>query len=146
VTVCASGIFCIENTDSLENVPYKTSTNIGLQNSIELSSFKKTDTYSTISMVDSTGNAPNNTSTQPVCYIFADDVYTNLEQITAKEARDINMNTLTQLSPVTIMVVDTISSVKSRILLKMLLDSDSITTMIIRKCLPRNLQNRQNFQ
>ncbi len=26
-------------------------------------------------MLDSTGNAPNNTSTQPVHYIFADDVY-----------------------------------------------------------------------
>ncbi len=58
--------FSIENTNSLENVLYETSTDIGSQNSKELSSLKKTDTYSTISMVDSTGNAPNNTSTQPV--------------------------------------------------------------------------------
>jgi len=93
-------------------------------------------------MVDSTGNAPNNTSTQPVHYIFADDVYTNLEQISAKEAMDINFNKNIpkQLTPVTIMVVDTISSVKSRILLKVLLDSGSTTTMINRKCLPRNCQ------
>ncbi len=41
----------------LEIVQYES----GLQ-----SSLKKTDTYSAISMVDSTGNAPNNTSTQPV--------------------------------------------------------------------------------
>ncbi len=34
----------------------------------------------------STGNAPNSTSTYLVHYIFADDVYTNLEQISAKEA------------------------------------------------------------
>jgi hypothetical protein len=85
------------------------STDTGLQNSKELSRVKKTDTYSTISMVDFTGNAPNNTSTQPVHYIFADDVYTNLEQISAKEAKDINKNALKQLTPVTIMVVDTIS-------------------------------------
>jgi hypothetical protein len=76
-------------------------------------------------------------STQPVRYIFADDIYTNLEQISAKEAIDINpnKNIPKQLIPVTIMVVDTISSVKSRILLKVLLDSGSTTTMISRKCL-----------
>ncbi len=43
-------------------------------------------------MVDSTGNAPKSTSTQPVRYIFADDVYTNLGHISAKEAMDINSN------------------------------------------------------
>ncbi len=49
-----------------------------------------------------------------------------------------NKNSSKQLTPVTIMVVDTISSVKSRILLKVLLDSGSTTTMINRKCHPRN--------
>jgi hypothetical protein len=69
-------------------------------------------------------------------------VYTNLEQISAKEAMDINSNKNNpkQLTPVTIMVVYTISSVKSRILLKVLLDSGSTTTMINRKYLPRNCQ------
>jgi hypothetical protein len=64
-------------------------------------------------------------------------------QISAKEeAMDIksNKNSPNQLTPGTIMVVDTISSVKSRILLKVLLDSGSTTTMINRKCLPRNCQ------
>jgi hypothetical protein len=63
-------------------------------------------------------------------------------QISAKEAMDINnnKNNPKQLTPVTIMVVDTISSVKLRIFLKVLLDSGSITTMINRKCLPRNCQ------
>ena len=51
-----------------------------------------------------------------------------------------NKNSTKQLTPVTVMVVDTISSVKSRILLKVLLDSGSTTTMINRKCLPRNCQ------
>jgi hypothetical protein len=69
-------------------------------------------------MVESTGDVPNNTTTQPARYIFADDVYTNLEQFSAKEAKDFNKNAPKQLTPVTIMVVDTISSVKSWILLK----------------------------
>jgi hypothetical protein len=38
------------------------------------------------------------------------------------------------------MMVDTISSVKSRIFPEVLLDSGSTTTMINRKCLPRNCQ------
>jgi hypothetical protein len=94
-----------------------------------------TDTYSTVSIVDSTGNAPKSPNTQTVRFIFADDVYTNLEQISAKEAMDSNSNKNIpkQLTPVTIMVVDTIFSVKSRILLKVLLDSGSTTTMINRK-------------
>jgi hypothetical protein len=103
--------FSIKNTDSLGNVLYKTSTEIGLQHSKELSSLKRTDTYITNSMVDSTGNAPKSNSTQPVHYIFADNVYTNLEHIRAKEAMDANSykNIPKQLTPVTIMVVDTIS-------------------------------------
>ncbi len=39
-------------------------------------------------ILDFTGNAPKSTSTQPVCYIFADDVYTKLEKISAKEVMD----------------------------------------------------------
>jgi hypothetical protein len=63
-------------------------------------------------------------------------------QISAKETMDVksNKNSPKQLTPVTIMVADTISSVKSRIFLKVLLDSDSTSTMINRKCLPRNCQ------
>ncbi len=69
-------------------------------------------------------------------------MYTNLEQIGTKEAMDINSNKNSpkQLTPVTIMVVETISSVKSRILPEVMLDSGSTTTMINRKCLPRNCQ------
>jgi hypothetical protein len=95
-----------------------------------------------MSIVDSTGNAPKSTSTQHVRYIFADDVHTKLGQISAKEASDINSNKNIpkQLTPVTIMVVDTISSVESKMLLKFFLDSGLTTTMINRKCLPRNCQ------
>jgi hypothetical protein len=47
-------------------------------------------------MVDSTGNAPKSRRTQPVRYIFVDDIHTNLEQISAKEAIDINSNKKSQ--------------------------------------------------
>ena len=78
----------------------------------------------------------------PAHHIVTDEVYTNLKQSNAKEAMDIksNKNSPKQLTPVTIMVADTISSVKSRILLKVLLDSGSTSTLINRKCLPRNCQ------
>jgi hypothetical protein len=66
------------------------STDKELQHSKELSSLKKTGTYSTIPTLDSTGNAPKSNSTQSVHYVLADDVYTNLEQISAKEAIDVN--------------------------------------------------------
>ncbi len=44
----------------------------------------------------------------------------------------------TNLTPVTNLVVDTISAVRSRKLLKVLLDSGSTTTLINKKCLPKN--------
>jgi hypothetical protein len=44
------------------------------------------------------------------------------------------------LTPVTIMVVDTIGTVRSRRLLKILLDSGSTTTLINKTCLPRKWQ------
>ncbi len=67
-----------------------------------------------MSMVDFTGNAPKKHSTQPVHHIVTDEVYTNLVQISAKEAMDIksNKNSPKKLTPVTIMVVDTVFSVK----------------------------------
>ncbi len=131
--------FSIENIDSLESILYKTSTNIGFQNSNELSILKTADLYGTIFMVDSTGNAPKSPSTQPVYHIVTYEVYTNLVQLSTKEAMDImsSENSPKQVTLVTIMVVNTVSSVKLRILLKVLLDSGSTTTMINRKCLSR---------
>ena len=128
--------------EKLETVLYEMSTNVDLQISNELSSLKTIDFYGTISTETFTGNAQKNISTQSACHIVTDEVCTNLEQSNAKEAMDIksDKNSPKQLTPVTIMVVDTLSSVKSRILLKVLLDSGSTTTMINRKCLPRNCQ------
>ncbi len=94
--VRACGTFSIKDTDSLETILYKMSTNIGLQNSNELSSLKTADLYSTISMVDSTGNAPQNPSTQLVHHLVTDEVYTNLVQLSTKESMDIKSNKTTQ--------------------------------------------------
>jgi hypothetical protein len=118
----------------LEIVQYKS----GLQHSNELSSLKTADTYSTISMIASTGNAPKSTSTQTVRQVVTDEKFTNLVQLSTKEAMDIksNKNSPKQLTPVTIMVVDT----KIKNFAEGLLDSGSTTTMIDRKCLPRNCQ------
>ncbi len=132
----------IGNTGNLATVLYKMSTSVELQISNELSSLKAMDFYSTIFSEKSTGNTPKKLNTQPIYHIVTDEVYSSLEQSNAKEAMDVqsNKNSPKQLTPVTIMVVDTISSVKSRILLKVLLDSGSTSTMINRKCLPRNCQ------
>jgi hypothetical protein len=97
------------STKYLEIVRYES----GLHHSKHLSSLKTADIYGTISMVNSTGNAPKIPSTQPVHHIVTDEVYTNLMQHSTKEEMDIksNKNSPKQLTPVTIMVVDTISSV-----------------------------------
>ncbi len=76
----------------LETILYKTSTNVELQISNELSSLKAIDYYSTISTEKSTGNAQKNISKQSACHIVTDEVYTNLEQSNAKEAMDIKSN------------------------------------------------------
>ena len=50
----------------------------------------------------------------------------------------IKMPNKKQLTPTSIMVVDTISTVKSRTLLKVLFDPGSTSTLVSRKCLPRH--------
>jgi hypothetical protein len=50
------------------------------------------------------------------------------------------------LTPVTIMDVDSIGAVKSRKLLKVLLDSGSTTTLINKKCLPKKCKPCQISQ
>jgi hypothetical protein len=54
-----------------------------------------------------------------------------------KEVDKPEKNVPQNLTPVTIMVVNTISSVRSRRLLKILWDSGSTTTLVNKKCLPK---------
>ena len=57
-----------------------------------------------------------------------------------------NLCSKRNLTPVTIMVVDTIDTIKSRNLLKVLLDSGSTTTLINKRCLPKQCKPCQISQ
>jgi hypothetical protein len=63
-----------------------------------------------------------------------------------KEVDKPKKNVPQNLTPVTIMVVDTISSVRSRRLLKILLDSGSTTPLVNKKCLPKKCRPCQISQ
>jgi hypothetical protein len=98
---------------ALENVLYE------IENSDELSKIKKSDTFFNIkSTSPSTGNAHNKSIVNSHCYM-AEEVHVKPTKI--PQSRN--------LTPVTIMVADTIGTVKSRRLLKVLLDSGSTTTL-----------------
>jgi hypothetical protein len=67
-----------------------------------------------------------------------DEVYAISEDNDSnKEVDKSKKNVPQNLTPVTIMVVDTIFSVRSRRLLKILCDSGSTTTLVNKKCLPK---------
>ena len=85
-----------------------------------------------------TGNATNKLK---VINNMVEDAYAISEENSDEQGTIRKINVLpsqTKLTPITIMVVDTISAVKSRRLLKVLLDSGSTTTLINKKCLPKN--------
>ncbi len=74
-----------------------------------------------------------------------DEVYAIAEDSDIdKEVDKPNEKTVPQnLTPVMTMVVDTISSVRSRALLRVLLDSGSTRILINKKCLPRNCKPQE---
>jgi hypothetical protein len=63
-----------------------------------------------------------------------------------KEVDKPKKNVPHNLTPVTIMVADTISSFRSRRLMKILLDSESTTTLVNKKCLPKKCRQCQISQ
>jgi hypothetical protein len=74
-----------------------------------------------------------------MCETCTGEVYAISEDNGSDKEVDKPKKTVTQNHiPVTIMVVDTISSVRSRTLLRVLLDSGSTTTSINKKCLSRH--------
>jgi hypothetical protein len=73
-----------------------------------------------------------------------DEVYAITEDNDSdKEVKKPKKTVPPNLTPVTIMVVDTISSVRSRTLLRVLLDSGSTTTLINKRCSPRKCKPRE---
>ena len=99
----------------------------------------------TISFIKvTTGNAPNNLK---IISNIVEDAYAISEENSEEQGIINKINVLpnqSNLTPITIMVVDTISAVKSRRLLKvLLLDSGSTMTVINKKCLPKNCKTRK---
>jgi len=110
---------CTEDCTALGTVWYET------KSRDKLSKIKKSDKFSnTKSISTSTENTFNQTNHH--CYMTK-EVHVKSTQISQNR----------YLTPVTIMVADTIRTVKSRRLLKVLLDSGSTTTLINKRCLPR---------
>ena len=104
-------------TCCLENVLY----NLGLHHSKQLFSLAKTDFYSTHFLLDSTRNAPKILDALNKYHIYADEVYAMSEDSSYdRQHKKLRKSEPTNLTPVTIMVVDTISAVRSRQLLRVL--------------------------
>ena len=91
-----------------------------------MSEIEYLDNYDTIITDFSTGNAFQNMKMN-YCYMITSTSYVENEQCSKKRKRDIKNSqvphSIKNLTPVTIMVVDTIGRTKSRKLLKVLLDS-----------------------
>ncbi len=75
-------------------------------------------------------------------YVYAISEDNGSDKEVDKPGKNVRQN----LTPVTIMVVDTISSVRSRRLLKVLLDSGATTTLVNKKILPQKCRPCQKSQ
>ena len=81
----------------------------------QLSSLTRTDFRNTNIPLDSTRNAPKRSHATNECHIYADDVYAMSEDSSDdRQHKKAKKSVPTNLTPVTIMVVDTISAVRSR--------------------------------
>ncbi len=121
------------STENLEIVWYK----VDLHHSKQLSSFTKMDCCNSHFNSGSTRNAPTISSELHICKTNSEETYAIFKDYGSNnEVEQTNKVVPQKLTPVTILVVDTISSVRSRILMKMLLDSGSTTTLIDKRCLP----------
>ena len=121
-------MYCKKNTVLYENVK--------MQCSKQKLNKKQLSAYNKYSPSISTGNALN--SLNEFSNVMDQSYAVDSNEI-KRAANEISVLPNTnRLTSITIMVIDTISSVKSRKILKVLLDSGSTTTLINRKCLPKN--------
>jgi hypothetical protein len=112
-----------------------------------LSSLTKTDHCSTNFSLGSTRKAPKILNKSSILETCTDEVYA----ISEDNGSDIDVdkpkkNVPENLTTVTIMMVGHLSPVRSRTLLKILLDSGSATTLVNTKCLPKKYRSCQISQ
>ncbi len=104
-------------THCLENVQY----DLGLHICKQLSSLSKTDFCSTNITPDSTRNASKDLDALNECHIYPDDVYAISESSSSDRQNDNPKTSVSNnLTPVTIMVVENISAIKSKKMLRVL--------------------------
>ncbi len=114
-------------TNYLEIVQHK----LALTCSKQLSRITKANHCNANASLGSTRNASKMLNKSPIFETCSEEVYAISEDNGSNKEVDKPKNTVPQnLTPVTIMVVDTISSFRSRTLLRVLLDSGSTTTLI----------------
>ncbi len=118
---------CTSNCTDLESVQYD---NAEILTSKKLSRIMNSDFNGTNSLKFSTGNAPKNLIIGQ-CYM-ADHIDAKSKIDSKKRTRNSFPDNpqSRNITPVTIMIADSIGAVRSRKLLKVLLDSGSTTTLI----------------
>ncbi len=120
--------------------------NLGILTSKQLSRITNSDFNSINSSTFSTGNTPKDLIIDQ--YYMADhmDAESKIDSRKRKRNSISDSPPNRNLTPVTIMVADSIGAVRSRRLLKVLLDSGSTTTLINKKCLPKKCKPCQISQ
>jgi hypothetical protein len=131
---------CTSDCTGLESVQYN---KVEILTSKKLSRIMNSDFNGTNSSKISTGNAPQNLIIGQ-CYM-ADHIDAKSKIDNKKRKRNNfpdNPQNRNQ-TPVTIMIADSIGAVRSRKLLKVVLDFGSTTTLINKKCLPKKCKPYQ---
>ena len=121
------------STENLEIIGYE----VDLHHSKQLSSFMKTDCCSSNFNSGSTRNTPIILNELHICKTDSEETYAIYKDNGSdNKVEQIKKVVSQKLTPVTILVVDTISSVRSRRQLKVLLDSGSMATLTIKDAYP----------
>ncbi len=109
-----------------------------------MSSFTKIDYCSTNFNSGSTRNAPKISSESHICKTDSDEVYAIPKDDGSNNKVEQTKKVVPQnLTPVMILVVDTISSVSSWTLLRVLFNSGSMTTLTNKRCISRHCKAQE---
>jgi hypothetical protein len=119
---------------------------IGILTSKQLCRITNSDFDGTNFSTFSTGNAPKNLNMDQCYKSDHIDAKSNIDNRKRKRNNISDSPHNRNLTPVTIMVADSIGTVGSRRLLKVLSDSGSTTTLVNKKCLPKKCRPCQISQ